>query len=158
MFETIKQTWNDAMYVELPEELVLLDKMTLNVCKKWTNGSCNVFLPETIVPFLKKYIDLKKKEKLTMEETNDCGIVDSYMMVGKKFWKLNVNTHRAYKTPIINFLTLNYSINLASNSVSYSYVKSCDDTMYELKNQDLTHKMKKEVTEYRVIISKLTGL
>ena len=89
----------------LPEELLLLENMTFNIFSKWNNDYCNVFFPENIVPFLKKYVELKNKKQLTSEETNDVGIVDSYMIVSKRFWKDNINTKRAYKTTVIRFLT-----------------------------------------------------
>lgn len=128
----------------LPEELLLLENMTFNIFSKWNNDYCNVFFPENIVPFLKKYVELKNKKQLTSEETNDVGIVDSYMIVSKRFWKDNINTKRAYKTPVIRFLTLNYSISFALNRE-----KTEIESMFELKNTDLTDNMKEEVICYR---------
>lgn len=136
----------------LPEELLLLENMTLNIFSKWNNDYCNVFFPENIVPFLKKYVELKNKKQLTSEETNDVGIVDSYMIVSKRFWKDNINTRRSYKTPVIRFLTLNYSISFALNRE-----KTEIESMFELENTDLTDNMKEEVICYREKIRDLLG-
>ena len=140
---------------EIPGELRLLDKMTKNVCRKWTKTLCNK--PEEMIPFLEKFIDLKfhKKTPKTLDEENDCGIIESYTMVGKRFWKDSVNTRRAYKTPIIRFLTVSYSIEIAMKSNGLEIPKYGTDTSYDIKKHDLTDKIKKEIAEYREKVHEL---
>lgn len=148
---------------EIPSELLLLDKMTKNVCRKWTKTLCNK--PEEMIPFLEKFIDLKfhKKTPKTLDEENDCGIIESYAMIGKSFWKDNVNTRRSYKTPIIRFLTVSYSIEIAMKSNGLEIPKYGTDTLYDIKKHDLTDKIKEEIAEYRekvhelLIVSKKEG-